>query len=468
MQDSGSWLDRLLKGVSLLGLVALVFLAGAIAGYFQAFPYPIIRDGVIAGKAWLELVRGRPATFTRFAGSAVASPTGPAAAPGGAGEPVLVGGGPYENLTVCPTHGCLAWIVDRQGRILHTWEIDPQPILDGMQGYEGEISAKRLKPHDWHLQANGDLTVIFENNGAFPYGGAVARFDWDGKLLWVTHNGAHHWMTIDDAGTMYMPINRGVASPLPFGDGRLAYTCEEGGIERDLVQLVDAQGRPGETIDMLQVLLEGGFEGLLWMTVNQCDPLHLNFVQYVDADLARRSGLEAGDLIVSFRHISAVAVLAAGDRHVKWLLTGQILHQHSPRIAPDGGLLIFDNFGGLAARGSSKVVRVRIGTQMVEDVFIPDADDAGAFFSPFGGLIEQHPTGTRALLTLTDPGRIVEVDLATRAVLWDYVKQFPSEGYPRADPGKPGQRFVHVEAYGGYYITEPAILRRLGRSIEGG
>ena len=334
-----------------------------------------------------------------------------------------------------------------------------------MTGYDGRLEPAWLKPHDWQLQSNGDLIVIFENDGAWPFGGSVARFDWDGRLTWALNNGAHHWMTIDGNGLMYMPTHRLVSSPVSFGDGRLAYACDRGAILVDEVQVVDPSGRPIETIDMMEVLLRGGFEGLLWSTVDRCEPLHLNFVEVVDPDMAARTGLAPGDLIVSFRHISAVAVLAAGDRSVKWLLSGRTLYQHSPRIDDDGNLLIFDNYGGRGASGGSRIARVRIGSQNVATVFPTGREPPDLrFFSAFGGLIEIRPGSKRVLASLLSPGRIIEIDLASGDVLWDYTKQFPSDGYPGADPGKEKQRFVRVEAYGGYYVLDPSILARLRRA----
>jgi len=458
-------LDPVLRLVSLCGLLVLAFISGAGLSYFQAFPYSSIHSAAIAAKAWLKLAQGRPATFTRFASQPIGGPTGRGtgnAAPAFSGaEAILIGGGPFENLPACPTYGCLAWIMDRQGNILHKWEIDPQPILDRMAGHVGEVSAARLKPHDWHLQPNGDLVVIFENNGAYPYGGALARFSWDGKLIWAVPNGAHHWMTIDTDGTMYVPINRGFKSPLPFGDGRLEFVCADGGIEVDYIDVVDSTGNSIETIDIMDVLIRSGYEGLLWATTDRCDPLHLNFVQYVDERLARLSGLAPGDLVVSIRNINAVLALSAGDRKVKWLMSGRTLHQHSPRFLPDGSLLIFDNYGGREAKGGSRIVRTKAGTQSVETLFPRGSGAQPAFFTPIGGLIEPHISGERALVTLTKPGRVVELDLVSGEILWDYAKQFRSIAYPGADDDSQRQQFVHVQAYGAYYVAHPFVLQRL-------
>jgi hypothetical protein len=408
---SEALLDRAIRALAMLGFLVLLSLAVAVAAHFRLFPYPMVEQAIQAGTGWLALLRGMPATFKQFTATALESPTGLAVSgTSAANEPILIGGGPFEYLEACPTNGCLAWIVDRQGRLLHQWEVDPQPILDGMTVVGGEVSARKLKPHDWHLQPNGDLLVIFENNGAFPYGGAVARFDWEGRLLGVTHNGAHHWMTVDDDGKMYMPINRAVEATLSL-DGRfLNLTCTSGGIELDYVQIVDRAGQPLETINLLERLIESGFTGLIYATFDPCDPLHLNFVQHVDRTLASSSGLEVGDLIVSMRNINAVAILAADDRRVKWLLAGRTTRQHSPRIATDGSLLIFDNFGGSAVGGGSRIARLRWPSQDVETLFpLLDSGEDG-FFSRVGGLMVQHPSQSRILVTLTDSGRIVEID----------------------------------------------------------
>ena len=73
-----SWLDPLLKCVSLAGLAALLFIGGATASYYKVFPYHQLDRAVVAARALLKLVRGEPATFVRYAPSLVASPKGPA------------------------------------------------------------------------------------------------------------------------------------------------------------------------------------------------------------------------------------------------------------------------------------------------------------------------------------------------------------------------------------------------------
>jgi hypothetical protein len=445
------------------GILAVGFAWGVACVHYKVFPYALLVEAREAARAWRVVIEDRPATFVRYEDSPVPSPgslgAGAAGAHRGNTEYILVGGGPVENLAVCPRFGCLAWIIDRQGRLMHSWQIDPQAVIDGMHGYAGKVTHNNLKAHDWHLSENGDLTVIFESDGAYPYGGSLARFDWDGNLLWTINNRAHHWMTIDASGIMYVPAQTTVRSPLRLGNSMVSLECPKGGLELDSIDLVGPDGAVIEKVDVVEILLTAGYVGLLEATTDPCDPLHLNFVEVVEPALAAPDDdLAPGDLIVSLRNLNSIMLLDGRDRRIKWMLAGRAVQQHSPRLTRAGDLVLFDNLGGSRRTGGSRIALTRVGSQRVETIFPTDQTDPDiGFYSSYGGHIELHPHDGRALISLTTPGRILEIDLGSGEVLWEYTKQFPSSGYPGA-----GDRpYVRVEAYGGYYVNQPSIIRNL-------
>jgi Arylsulfotransferase (ASST) len=457
--------DLLLKVWFWLGLVAIGFVWGVACMHFEFFPYSLLHEAKVAEEAWTVALEEEPTTFIRFEKTAAGPPRSAPVADQDAdqGEFVLVGGGPFENLAECPGWGCMAWIVDRQGKVLHTWQIDPEIIMTGMHGYAGRVTPRTLKPHDWQLADNGELTVVFESIGNYPYGVGVARFDWDSHLLWFNNNRAHHWMTVGQDGFMYVPVQKTADSPFDIGDSMWSLECRKGGLEVDGIEVLDPSGKVVEHIDMVQKLIDEGYVGLLGATTDHCDPLHLNLVQIVDPDLASKvDALEPGDLIVSLRNLNTLVVLGAGDRHIKWMFAGQASHAHAPRPDHDGDIVLFDNLGGPREFGGSRLARVRVGGTRLETLFPTAGTDPGInFYSKVGGTIEWHPRRNRALVGLTSQGRVLELDLDSKQVLWDYEKQFPSTDYPGADDAGNGGPFVRVEAYGAYYVSQPSIIDRL-------
>jgi len=458
-------LHQLTKVWFWLAILVVGFLWGIACVHFKIFPYSILQNAKQAAEAWSWVLEGQPTTFVGFEGTR-SDPPGPRPLTTTTPEFILIGGGPKENLPACPDFGCLAWIMDRQGTIRHTWQIDPRVIIDGMSGYSGAVTPDNLKPHDWHLSAEGDLFVIFESIGTYPYGGSIAKFDWHGTLIWSTNNRAHHWMTVDQNGLMYMPALKTAATPFLLGNTKAELECDQGGVEIDTINVVNPSGEVVEEIDVLERLLAHGLVGLLKDTASDCDPLHLNFVQVVGPELARSvAELNAGDLLLSVRNINALMLLGAGKRDIKWLLVGHTARQHSPRPNLHGDILIFDNYGGPRAFGGSRLAKTRVGWRSVETVFpTPQSDPNIDFFSKQAGHIVRHRAANRVLVALTAPGRILEIDLDGGDVIWEYHKQFDSLGYPGADRDNADQRFVRVEAYGAYYVWNAAILARLGEA----
>src|SRR3546814_14819535 len=80
-------------------------------------------------------------------------------------------------------------------------------------------------------------------------------------------------------------------------------------------------------------------------------------------------GVKAGDLLLSFREISTVAVFDPETEGIVWALPGSWLRQHDPDLLPNGDILLFDNEGNYAGSadgtGVSRVIEVDPATQQI-------------------------------------------------------------------------------------------------------
>jgi len=73
---------------------------------------------------------------------------------------------------------------------------------------------------------------------------------------------------------------------------------------------------------------------------------HTNSIEGLDGGLAGRvPEFAAGNLLISLRHLDAVAVVDPRARAVVWTLTGAFVAQHDPKVLPSGHLMLFDNRG---------------------------------------------------------------------------------------------------------------------------
>ena len=359
--------DRLLVLYVVLGVFVLGVVYGIGSQKYKYFPYQWVKEAITAAKAVIEVEKddlvNLPASFKAFEDN-----PGPhvtdfrSADPNRTGDWVLVTGGPYEFLDQCPTFGCLAWVMDRDGKVVHSWEIDLDQLWSNTEHINGFSNPWNFKVLGLELLEDGGLIAAFHNNFAFPEGAGLARFDIDGELVWYSRDHSHHWFTTDDQGRIYTPAHRVVEPPYQVGKTKTKLNCRDGKSQFDTIHIFDPDGRLLEEIDVSELLVENGFEGLLQSTQDRCDPLHMNFVQYIDSDYAGMvDGVDEGDLLLSLRDINTLAVLDPRTRKFKWMSSGMNIRQHSPRLAPDGSILVFDNVGGDATLGGSQITRQWIG-----------------------------------------------------------------------------------------------------------
>src|SRR5687768_8094663 len=118
-------MDRVLFMLFIVGIGFLSFLYGVATFHLELFPYQILREAKLAWDAWAGLETDEfPKAFKGFEAAAAAQPRARRLQESSGQEYILVTGGPYQLLERCPTFGCMAWITDREGNIVHSWEVN--------------------------------------------------------------------------------------------------------------------------------------------------------------------------------------------------------------------------------------------------------------------------------------------------------------------------------------------------------
>jgi|SRR5579863_3486155 len=413
------------------------FAYGMATVYWQVFPFAVLEN---ADRAWGAL-RAVAQDQSRRDVAEPPNPTQPAIrhfSTAAGGELILVAGGNDYLKQYSPDHGCLAWIMDRQGNIVHVWNYDPGvwAQLERVAAVPGQ--SRQVYPVGMHLYQNGDLLVSFQGFDVFPYGIGLAKFDKDSRLLWKRELFTHHWFSVAEDGRIITPAVRLVESPRQIGNTRFSLSSPDSKVLEDTVLILDAQGRVLDEIIVLDALIESGWAGLL-PTANASgegklnheqfaitsslagDPSHLNGVQLVDRKLAgAHNRLNEGDLLLSLRNMNAVGILDPHTRRFKWMSAGACVQQHSPRFY-ENGVLVLDNRGGPAASGGSRLVLVDLETHLPRTVFPqPTTSLPGEFYTSASGQLELAGPD-RALVAITLDNKIWEINLKTGQVLWEYV-----------------------------------------------
>jgi hypothetical protein len=149
------------------------------------------------------------------------------------------------------------------------------------------------------------------------------------------------------------------------------------------------------------------------------DYLHTNGIDVLDGSAARKlPEATAGRVLLSFRDVSAVAILDPERGEIVWAAIGPWLRQHDPDLLPSGDILLFDNQGNLGPGGGiSRVLEFDPATMRIAWSY------AGGEGRPLESAFrssQQRLANGNTLVTEGEGGRLLEVTPAGE-VAWEYV-----------------------------------------------
>jgi hypothetical protein len=112
---------------------------------------------------------------------------------------------------------------------------------------------------------------------------------------------------------------------------------------------------------------------------------------------------KAGQVLLSIRHLDAIAVLDVEQRAIVWAARGPWLAQHDAQFLDNGRLLIFDNLG---APQGSRVLEYDPESQALPWSY--SGEGGGAFFTAERGMSQRLPNGN-TLIVDSQGGELFEV-----------------------------------------------------------
>ncbi len=446
--------DGFAKLVLVVSLCAIFYSIGAATILFEAFPYKELRNVAEGFRARLAIEKDNlPVGFDGWVDATIPPTITPHAGDG----PLLISGGPGRRLDLCPTHGCLAYIIDRQGRVLHTWEIDFHRIIEADTAHVGRLSTRNLTAIGMQLGKDGSLVVTFQGRNLFPYQVGIAKVSRDSKILWARSDLSHHWPIMRDDGVILSPFAKVVMDKPRFGATGLSMNCKSGAIYDEGVRAVAPDGSVLFERPFLDLLSAAGLPGLFYSINNGCDPLHVNSIDVASAaDAAASPGVSAGDILVSVRELATILLLNSDATIVKRSITGRTAGQHSARFAPGGGILVFDNQGGDKSTGGSRVLHLDIDGGNPRTVF-PKIGGV-KLRSLFQGYIDPDDSTGRLLVTSSDEGIIYELSPIDGEVLWRFDVIEPTALYRSHFGVKPEKPFARYGQPAAYYVHDASFI----------
>lgn len=315
-----------------------------------------------------------------------------------------------DGYTLLTLNHAQALLVDVRGNTVHRWQMP----------FEKAFPASHLpyppreEKMDWggaYLFPNGDLLAVYAFEGESPAGAGLVKLDKDSRLIWSYADHIHHVVDVDEEGHIYA-----LSAVINATDNHGLPEVKLPVIEEFVLKL-DAQGRLLKKVSLLEAFKNSPYREMLAFSAYGRDVTHVNSVRRVsEASAARFPFSKPGDLLISMRAISAIALLNLEEEAIVWAATGPWREQHYPELLDNGHILLFDNNGGTAPGSRSRLIEWEPQTGAIGWLY------EGSLAEPLEvdvwGMQQRLPNGNTLVVHSTQ-GRIFEIT-GDGQIVWDY------------------------------------------------
>ena len=296
------------------------------------------------------------------------------------------------------------------------------------QGLVDLLDAEGRSVHQWHLPFQPGLYGHLLPNGNLFYGGQVQddtpelfhlwnhfkggvllEVDPEGRVVWEHRDPRHHHdaRRTEQGGAIYLTVDRVPEAIAAKVQGGIPGSGPNG-LWADVIVEVDAAGRR---------IWE-------WKAWEHLDPA-IDLITANDPRDEWSHGntlaiLPGNRLLVSFRNISTVLILEKSTGQILWRLGHDVLaQQHDPSLLDNGNVLVFDNGANRkeVALPYSRVIEVDPATNAI--VWEYHDQPLYNFFSPYISGARRLPNGN-TLITEGNFGRIFQVTPEGDTV-WEFI-----------------------------------------------
>ncbi len=160
--------------------------------------------------------------------------------------------------------------------------------------------------------------------------GPMVRINSCGNIIWILEHHFHHSIELDHFGNII------TCSKLGGDQNATVFPVRDDG-----VAVVSPMGDIINEYSIAKLMLENGYKTLMYGIGRfEKDRFHLNDAQPI---LRETNDANVGDILLSIRNLSSVALLDPRNGNIKWLKTGPWLNQHDINQLQDGRYSIFGN-----------------------------------------------------------------------------------------------------------------------------
>ncbi len=401
--------DRLLVGVSIVGLAVLCFFGGSAVAEFRLFPYE-----EVLGPSF-EAARSIKQQFETTSSVTVTDQCYPTQ---------LVERGvvrhasqhSFDGLTVFTSGDHAgAFLIDMNGQQLHEWRVPFRSVWPNAPHVDHPVDEDLIFWRRAHVFANGDVIGLFEAIGDTPWGYGLVKVDHESNVIWKYADHVHHDLEVqDDGGVLALTHDfRDTHTEPPANVKHLARRVLD-----DFVVQLSPDGVETRRVSVLDAFADSNFHHVFDdVSTSQWDAIHTNTVKLITPEFAaHHDGFEAGQVLISCRTLQLLAVLDMSTERIVWASCGPYRRQHDPDLLANGNLLLFDNRGHTGAGGASRIIEFNPLTDQIHWAW--GGDQTNWFYSKIRGCQQPLPNGN-VLVSEPEGGRLIEVTRKGE-VVWEF------------------------------------------------
>jgi hypothetical protein len=394
--------------MAVASLLFLAFVAGAAIMHFGLFPMDPLRRAFSGGSALYEGMTGYNDRFTTdFWADARTDQRGvtrydPARAQNG--------------LTLySSTHEQAAYLMDMQGKVVHRWQMNFSALWDESAAVKNPRSDEFIYIEKAQVLPNGDLIALYTAIGDTPWGYGIAKLNAKSEVIWKYLGHAHHDFEIDGAGNIHVLTQQVTETELD-GFAHLPKPRID-----DFIVTLSPEGRELSSTSLMDVFSKSPYGRRLYFASQESfsngDYLHANSVDVLKGPAPGIPGSRAGQVLISFREVSTVALIDEARQKIVWAQSGPWVRQHDAQLLPTGNMLLFDNEGDNSGNGISRVLEFEPATSTIVWSY------AGSKDAPLESAARSSQTRLAngdTLIVESMAGRVIEV-APNGDVVWEFI-----------------------------------------------
>ncbi len=419
MPLKNSLIDKIFTYVYFTGVGILIFLGGALVIRYNLPPSRSIINGFIAAEAYVKAMDEADADkkvghevredLSSRAETLIQHP-----------EVSWDKDHAYNGYTLVSTgYMSFPFLIDMNGKVVYRWKIPVEKVWGGAAGCTNIFQIGFFFVDRAHLFPNGDVIAQYADWGA-PYGCGMIKVDKDANILWVYKEFVHHDSALDKQGNTYTFIQKTVVDPVP-GYEQLPYP-----VTADYVAKVSPEGKEIYRFGIMDAFMDTPYHQLLLHSGrgygdDTYDYFHSNAIDVLsEEDAPNFPQFKAGQILVSIRSVSVLAVIDPDTKKVIWAYHTFFKFQHAASFLHNGHILVLDNQGMIEdGEKRSRVIELNPVNLGVEWSFIGTKERP--FTTELVGRLQRLPNGN-TLIDDSEHARIIEVTTDGK-IVWSYKLQ---------------------------------------------